>query len=384
MRIGILAPPWLAVPPPAYGGTETVLDSLARGLVTAGAEVSLFATGDSTCPVPTLWEYKHGVGVGAPGAAAELRQAIAGYEALSEVDVVHDHTLVGIVYGQLKSKAPIVTTNHGPFLSDLGPLYRSVCDEVAVLAISHHQASTAAGIRLAGIIHHGVDPERFPLGSGGGGYAAFLGRMTPEKGVDVAARTARAAGIPLRIAAKMSESHEREYFDAHVRPLLSADIEYVGEVAGMDKAEFLGEAVALLNPIRWAEPFGMVMIEAGACGTPVVVSRRGSAPEIVTDGVSGFLCDNETDLVNALDSAPTLNRRVCRDEILRRFSTRQMVDAHLSLYRQLMGAADSVHVEKGRGDRQWGSQIAAGSLTHAGLGARPSRLSRTEGEGIRA
>jgi glycosyltransferase involved in cell wall biosynthesis len=234
----------------------------------------------------------------------------------------------------------VVTTNHGPFQSDLGPLYRAVSDQVAVIAISQHLASTATGVRIAAVIHHGVDLDRFPLGAGGGGYAAFLGRMTPEKGVHVAVRAARTAGMPLLVAAKMSEPHEREYFDAQVRPLLGGDIEYVGEVGGPGKAAFLADAVALLNPIRWPEPFGMVMIEAGACGTPVVATAAGSAPEIVADGVSGYLCETETALDAALQAASDLDRRSCRAQIAKRFSSQKMVAAHARLYQELVVGRD--------------------------------------------
>jgi glycosyltransferase involved in cell wall biosynthesis len=338
MKVGIIAPPWLAVPPVAYGGTETVLDILARGLVMAGHEVCLFTIGDSTCPVPKAWEFERALGVGMPGSAAEIRHVVAAYKALAGCDVIHDHSLVGLLYAQMVDSPPVVTTNHGPFASDLGPLYRAVCERVGVIAISRSQAAEAEGVRLAGVIHHGVEVERFPFGKGRGGYALFLGRMTAEKGVHVAARAARAAGVPLVVAAKMSEPAEKAYFQKQVKPLLGGNVEYVGEVGGAEKAELLADALCLLNPIDWPEPFGMVMVEAGACGTPVVATARGAAPEIVMDEVSGFVCADEAALVEALGRVEELERDMCRQVVAELFAAERMVDRHLSVYRRALAS----------------------------------------------
>jgi glycosyltransferase involved in cell wall biosynthesis len=335
MRVAIIAPPWVAVPPPGYGGTEAVLDSLARGLDAAGHEVMLFTTADSTCPVRREWVFDTARGVGRGGAAAELAHVIAAYEAVADFDVVHDHSLVGPVYADRFPWLPVVTTNHGPFLSELGPLYRAVSDRVPVIAISHHQASTAQGVNLAGVVHHGVDVERFPIGSGSGGYALFLGRMHPDKGVHVAVRVAQAAGVPLRIAAKMTEPHELEYFKDQVQPLLGGDVEYIGEVGATIKLDLLGEAVCLLNPIGWPEPFGMVMIEALAAGTPVIATPCGAAPEIVDEGLTGYLAWGEDQLAAALPKAGDLDRHACRRAAELRFSAERMVTDHLGIYRRV-------------------------------------------------
>ncbi len=229
----------------------------------------------------------------------------------------------------------MVTTNHGPFLSELGDYYRAIGDRTPVIAISQHQASTADGIPIAAVIHHGVDLERFPPGPGDGGYAAFLGRMCPEKGVDAAIRVARRAGMPLRIAAKMSEAAEQLYFEQRVRPLLGGDIEYIGEVGGADKTNLLGGATCLLNPISWPEPFGMVMVEALACGTPVVATPMGAVPEIVDHGVTGFVCSSEPDLAGALTAVASLQREACRQAVAARFSAERMVAEHVLLYEAL-------------------------------------------------
>ena len=336
MRIAIIAPPWVPVPPIAYGGIETMLDTLARGLDSAGHEVTLFTTGDSTCPVEKKWVFDAASGIAGAGPSVELRHVIAAYELAGEFDVVHDHTLTGPVYANRFPSIAVVTTNHGPFLSDLGPLYQAVSARVPVIAISQHQASTAQGVNIADVIHHGVDLDEWPVGTGDGRYALFLGRMNPDKGVDHAARTARAAGVPLKIAAKMSEPAEYDYFDAAVRPLLGGDVEFVGEVGRAEKLQLLGEAVCLLNPIDWPEPFGMVMIEALSSGTPVVATKVGSAPEIVDDGVTGYLVDSRLELIEALKEVASLDREVCRKAAEDRFSAELMVDRHESVYEQLI------------------------------------------------
>ncbi len=341
LRVGIIAPPWLPVPPPAYGGTETVLDVLARALQRAGHHVVLYTTGDSTCPVPRSWSFARSLGVGRGGAADEALHVVEAYEELRDVDVVHDHTLVGPLYALGMADRTVVTTNHGPFNQVLTPLYRAVSSRVPVIAISHQQASTADGVRIGAVIHHGLDVERVPVGTGSGGYAAFVGRMHPDKGLDVAISVARQAGIPLKIAAKMREPAEHRYFEERIEPLLGGEVEYVGEVGGADKFDLMGQATCLLNPVRWHEPFGMVMIEALACGTPVVATERGAAPEIVEPGRTGFLASDVPALVHAVGQVAALDRGACRAEVEARFSAERVAADHVALYRTaLAGGTD--------------------------------------------
>jgi glycosyltransferase involved in cell wall biosynthesis len=237
---------------------------------------------------------------------------------------------------------PVVTTNHGPFDGELGNLYRAVGDRVGVIAISRHQASKSNDTRIAAVIHHGIDVDSIPTGPGTGGYAAFLGRMCPDKGVDVAARIARAGGFPLKIAAKLAEPAEREYFRTAVRPLLGDDVEYVGELGGAAKYEFLGQASCLLNPLRWDEPFGMVMIEALACGTPVVATPGGSVPEIVRDGTTGFVRDCDAELASAVGRVGELDRAACTRAARTWFSKDRMVRDHLDLFRAILADRQAV------------------------------------------
>jgi glycosyltransferase involved in cell wall biosynthesis len=204
--------------------------------------------------------------------------------------------------------------------------------DTAIVALSRHHAATAYGVRIRRVIPHGIDVHRIPVGRGDGGYACFLGRMSPNKGAREAALVARQAGVPLRIAAKMREPMEREYFEEEVAPLLGGDIEYVGELGEREKLELLGDAIALVNPIRWPEPFGLVMIEALATGTPVLARPEGSAPEIVSDGRTGYLRDRLADLAVALLDVGHLDRGSCREEAEQRFGAARMVRDHLDLY----------------------------------------------------
>jgi glycosyltransferase involved in cell wall biosynthesis len=343
MRIGIIAPPWVPVPPPNYGGTETVVDRLARGFHAAGHDVVLFTTGDSTCPVPREWVFERSEDLQIGSVTSELRHVVRAYEVLQDFDVVHDHTITGPAYGRRFADLKVVTTNHGPFNDELLDIYRAIGPMVSVIAISHSQASFADGVPIARVIHHGIDVDELPFGDGDGGYFLFLGRMVPDKGARKAALIARQAGVPLRIAAKMREPLEHEYYETQVRPVLGGDVEYIGEVGGSEKYELLAGAAGLLNPIRWPEPFGLVMIEAMACGTPVLTFPEGAAPEIVDDGVTGFLCGDRDGMVDAVGRIDQIDRRKCRAAVEQRFSTRRMVADHLELFESLVSSSAGSH-----------------------------------------
>jgi len=338
VRIGLIAPPWLPVPPAAYGGTELVLDVLARGLAKAGHDVLLVTTGDSTCPVRRSWAYDRARTAEIGNTTVEVRHLIHAYSAVRDMDIVHDHTVVGPVVAAARDARNVVTTNHGPFTADVTEIYRSIGARIPLIAISHHQASTSGGVPTARVIHHGLDVARYPVGAGTGGYALFLGRMSPSKGVTTAIQVARRAGLPLIIAAKMQEPAEREYFDSDVAPMLGRDVSYIGEVGGSEKLSLLGNAVALLNPILWDEPFGLCMIEALACGTPVVATCRGSVPEIVDHTYTGFVCSSVDELAKAMAQAGALDRRACRAAVEARFSMEEMARNHIALYEDVVSA----------------------------------------------
>lgn len=338
LSIGIIAPPWLTVPPSAYGGTELVIDVLATGLQAAGHDVTLVTVGDSTCPVRRRHLFEHPDPDRMGATVIALRHVAAAYDRLSDpsagIDLVHDHTLAGLFVSALYPRVQVVTTNHGPFNADLVDLYRRVADRIPVIAISDDHAGRApADLPISAVIRHGLDLGKYPFGRGDEGYALFLGRMAPDKGVDIAIRAARAVGLHLIIAAKMVEPLEHRYFERSVQPQLGDDVEYVGEVDFEKKIELLQGAHVLINPIQWPEPFGLVMAEALACGTPVVGFANGAAPEIVDHGVTGFLSTDEAGLIADLRRWTEIDRVACRHAASARFSATRMVDEHVAVYR---------------------------------------------------
>ena len=341
MRIGLVAPPWTPVPPPLYGGIELVVDELARGFQAAGHEVLLFTTGDSTCPVPRRWVLAEAEGQRIGMAVPELRHVIAAYRALGDCDVIHDHTLAGPLLAAARGTGcPVATTVHGPLNEDLVDLYAALGDRVPIICISEAQHRAAPQIPVARVILHGIDASLFPVGDGAGDadgpYCLFLGRMAPDKGAHRAIEVARKAGFRILMAAKMREPWEVSYFTEMVEPLLGPDAVYLGEVPHERKLELLDGASALLFPIRWNEPFGLVMLEAMACGTPVLAFPEGAAPEVVDHGRTGFLCADEAEMIEALGRLGELRRADCRAAVEGYFSTGRMVADHLELFESLV------------------------------------------------
>ncbi len=331
MDIAIIAPTWLPIPAPAYGGTETVVDALARGLQAAGHSVLLVCHPDSTCPVPRASVVPAEDTTRMGRAAIELEHAIGAYELVRGADVVHDHTLAGPPYSARFPSLAVMATNHMPFTRTMTAIFGAAVPHVGLIAISRsHAAST--DLPIAAVVHHGVDLDEFPMGDGRGGYAAVLSRMAPEKGVHRAVAIARAAGTPLKIAAKMREAREVEYFEQFVEPFLGDGIEYVGELDAPAKRALLADAVALVNPIEWSEPFGMAMVEAMACGTPVIGCPRGAAPEIVVSGETGVLSNDDEVLVEGLRTIGLIDRAACRRRVAEWFSVERMVEGHVEAY----------------------------------------------------
>lgn len=339
MKIAQVAPLMEAVPPQLYGGTERIVSYLADELVALGHDVTLFASGDSVtdAELEPVW----------PRALRldnTMRDYLAPHIVLLETlarrasafDVVHLH-IDYLGYPVLKrTSVPFVTTLHGRLdLPELQPLYAAFPD-VPVVSISNAQRTPLPEANYIATVHHGV-PDRFlKLGTGAGGYLAFLGRISPEKAPDAAIRIAAKAGMRLKIAAKVDKV-DQEYFAERIEPLLSQPhVEYIGEINDDQKSEFLGNAAALVFPIAWREPFGLAMIEAMACGTPVIAFANGSVPEVVDDGVTGFVVENEEQAAAAARRLQTLERAVIRRVFERRFSVRRMAKDYVAIYRQLI------------------------------------------------
>ncbi|CAN7368816.1 glycosyltransferase family 4 protein [Pseudarthrobacter oxydans] len=352
MRIGLVAGPWIPIPPVTYGGIERVVDNLARGFVAAGHEVLLAAPSDSTCPVPLVAGMQDSAPHELGSTTSELSHVVRAYKSLGSVDIIHDHTMAGPLYVHSPQGTPVVTTIHGPLNAHAVDIYGAIARRrAAIIAISRDQASHAPEVPITRVIHHGMDVSSVPVGAGDGGYLCFVGRSCPDKGLLEAIMIAREAGMPLRIAVKMREPAELRYFHEAIEPLLGPNEHFVGEVDDATKYRLMGGALAFLNPIQWSEPFGLVMIEALATGTPVIGTKIGSAPEIVDHGRTGFL-GKTRDLARFAGAAAGLDRAACRRVVAERFSVERMVGQHLRLFTELIesrmpgGVPDTAHVHQ--------------------------------------
>jgi glycosyltransferase involved in cell wall biosynthesis len=335
MRIGLIVAPWLAVPPTGYGGVEVVVDALARGFRREGHDVLLAAAADSTCPVELVPGMDRSDPASVSSNLSELGHVVRAYDAMRDsVDLVHDHTLAGPVY-RYRGAVPVVATIHGPLDAHLRAIFVAAAAQATLVAISRNQLQPVPGLQAV-VIHHGIELDDIPVGRGRGGYAVFLGRMSPDKGLAEAVLAARAAGIPLKIAAKMREPAELAYFQNVVEPLMGRDQEYLGELSRTEKYALLGGALALLSPIRWQEPFGLVMVEALATGTPVVTTPMGSAPELIETGLTGYFGRSVDELAAVLPHAADLDRAAIRARAEQRFSAARMVADHLRTYEQVL------------------------------------------------
>ncbi len=339
LRIAQVAPLAESVPPRLYGGTERVVSFLTEELIAQGHAVTLFASGDSRTTATLIAGCPRALRSEAAGghiAAYETLQLEQVISRADDFDILHFH--IDPVQFPLirRCRTPSVTTLHGRL--DL-PNLRAVFGEfreTPLVSISDAQRSPLPDQNWAATVYHGLPPRLLPYTERPGDYLAFLGRVAPEKGIDRAIQIARECERPLRIAAKVDPS-DRVYFEKHIAPMLtSADVEFIGEIGERGKAELLGGARALLFPIDWPEPFGLVMIESLACGTPVIATRRGSVPEVIEDGVTGFIVDDAEHAAPAVRRIGELDRRACREAFERRFSAARMARDYLGVYESLM------------------------------------------------
>lgn len=344
MRIAQVAPLYESVPPKTYGGTERVVSWLTEELVSLGHEVTLFASGDSMTTarlVPCCREALRA----APDCIDQLAHHLVMLERVlqekDEFDLIHFHTDYLHFPMSFRGRYLHVTTLHGRLdIPDLVPLY-DVYSDMPVVSISDAQREPLPYLNWQGTVHHGFPPESYSCYTKPGKYLAFLGRTSPEKGLDRAIEIAKRAGMPLKIAAKIDKV-DQEYFDTCIRPLLnSADIEFLGEIGYPEKNKFLGEAAALLFPIAWPEPFGIVMIEAMACGTPVIAYPFGSVPEVMTDGVSGYVVPDLQTAVDTVKKVHQLDRKKVRKYFEHHFTASRMAEDYLRIYERLLARKKS-------------------------------------------
>lgn len=338
MKIAQVAPVFERVPPKAYGGTERVISYLAEELVRQGHDVTLFATGDSITNarlMPTIdesrrfdptrqeWLVYHTM----------MMDRVAGMA--DEFDIIHFHT--DYLHFPLSRYLPVphVTTLHGrQDLPELVPLYRQFSD-IPLVSISNSQRTPLPWVNWKKTVYHGLPNDLYSFQNNPENYFAFMGRISPEKRIDRAVEIALHCGMPLYVAAKIDKA-DQLYFDECIKPLFNHPlVEYLGEIGEQEKRELLGNARALLFPIDWPEPFGLVMIEAFACGTPVIAYRHGSVPEIMEEGVTGFIVENQEQAMRAAENIESIDRRRCHDVFERRFTAAHMAANYLNVYQDI-------------------------------------------------
>jgi glycosyltransferase involved in cell wall biosynthesis len=336
MRIAILSPPWFPVPPTGYGGIEWIVSLLADGLAKAGHEVTLVASGDSRTRANLAWVFEHAPSEQIGRSLPDLRHALSAYERAGDFDVINDHTgHVGAVLGGLV-ETPVVHTVHGPLDGEPGEVYESirrVAPQVGLISLSLNQRRPRPDLNWVANIPNALDLEHYPCHPHKGDYLLFLGRMNHEKGAHRAIAVAMELGLPLKLAGKVRERKEMEYFAEFVEPHLGNGIEYLGEVNHGAKVELLQNARATLFPIEWEEPFGLVMIESMACGTPVIATRHGAVPEVIEeDGRGGLVVDSWREIPAALVRADEIDPREARRYAEERFAPERMVGDYVRAY----------------------------------------------------
>jgi glycosyltransferase involved in cell wall biosynthesis len=338
MRIAQVAPLFESVPPKYYGGTERVVSYLTEELVRQGHEVTLFASGDSVTKARLVAPCRRSLRLDKQ-CIDQLAHHVLMLEMVTrqadQFDIIHFHCDYLHFPLSRRYRTPHLTTLHGRLdIPDLVPLYREYSDQPLV-SISNAQREPLPFARWLGTVYHGLPVDLYTFRERPGRYLAFLGRISPEKRVDRAIQIAERLGLPLKIAAKV-DAVDREYFEDRIEPMLKNPlIEYLGEIGEGEKDELLGHAMALLFPIDWPEPFGLVMIEALACGTPVIAYRRGAVPEVLEDGITGFIVEGLEDAVRAVERIPTLSRRRCREVFEERFTATRMARDYLALYERV-------------------------------------------------
>jgi glycosyltransferase involved in cell wall biosynthesis len=339
MRIAQVAPLFESVPPRAYGGTERVVSYLTEELVRQGHDVTLFASGDSVTRARLIAPCPRSLRLDPCCIDQQAHHFVMleqVFRDVSRFDIIHFH--IDYLHFPLSKRLhePHVTTLHGRLdLPDLPPLYRHYAD-LPVVSISNSQRRPLAWANWKGTVYHGLPEGLFTFRQKPGNYLAFLGRISPEKGIAEAIEIAQRANLPLRIAAKI-DSKDWKYFKEEIEGLLDHPlVEFLGEIGGSEKDEFLGSALGVLFPINWPEPFGLVMIEAMACGTPVIAFPYGSVPEVMEDGVTGYVVENIDQAVAAVRRLERIDRRRCRQTFERRFSAPRMAADYLRIYRRIL------------------------------------------------
>ena len=329
----MVAPPWFKMPPGAYGGIEWMLYWLVEGLSARSHEIVLVSVGESETSAEFIQTYREAPSDRLGQPFPEVVHAAAVGRALRDagVDLVHDNSLAGplLAFGR---QVPTIVTAHGPVDGEVGHYYRLLSPVVTMVAISDAQRRIAPDLSWAGTVYNSIPVEEYPIREVKEDFAVWLGRIHPEKAPHLAIDAAREAGIPLVLAGKCAEPLERQYFETEIAPRLGPGVQWTGVADTERKKDLLSRASCFIFPIRWEEPFGIVMVEAMACGTPVVALRAGSVPEVVVDGVTGFVCDLPEELPAAIGKVRDIDPAACRARVSEKFSVDAMVSGYERIY----------------------------------------------------
>jgi len=337
MRIAQLAPPWFAVPPERYGGIEWVVALLADGLADRGHDTTLYASAGSITRAKLITVFDEPPGgeyIGDPW--YDTVQAVTAYQAASSYDLVHDHSgMVGPAIGSFVD-VPVVHTLHGPFTDKAKRIYQLLSGHIWYVAISEAQRAFCPDLSYAGTVHNGIDVDRYPFRKEKEDFLLFLGRVNQEKGPELAVEVAHRTGRKLVMAVKMAEQFEKDYWRDVVEPMLDGSEEIIGEITVDEKADLLARAAAVLFPIQWPEPFGLVMTEAMATGTPVIAFAYGAAPEVIVHGKTGFLVNTLDEMCDATERVGEIQAEDCRAHVEAHFSADAMVEGYVRCFERVL------------------------------------------------
>jgi glycosyltransferase involved in cell wall biosynthesis len=337
LRIAIVAPPWFRIPPGAYGGIEWMNHWLVEGLTERGHDVTLVGVDKTETSARFIQTHDEAPSerIGESFPEAIHAAVVANTLEDLEVDVVHDNSVAGplLAFGR---PAPTVLTAHGPVGGEIGRYYELISAAVHMVAISYAQRGMAPQLSWVATVHNAIPVEQYPFRADKEDFLLWLGRMNPEKAPHLAIDVARAVGRPIVLAGKCTEPAEKRYFEAEVEPRLGKDVDWTGEADTERKKDLLERAHCFVFPIQWHEPFGIVMVEAMACGTPVVALNAGSVPEVVHDGVTGFVRDDVDGLAKAVEKVGEIDARACREHVESNFSVPAMVDGYEAVFRAVV------------------------------------------------
>ena len=339
MRIAEIAPPWVSVPPPSYGGIELVVSLIADGLVDRGHDVTLFASGGSRTKGTLVSPLEETPKLADMGVSVidDTIHTMSPYLQADEFDVIHDHSAFGPAFGALlNGKPPVVRTLHGPWSNEACRFHAALDGRVHLVAISESQASLNPDLSYAGVVYNGLDLDVYPYREEKEDFLLFLGRCNPEKGPEVAVEVAKRAGKHLKMAVKRSEPAEIQYWERMVEPRLTGDEDIVLDVSHAEKVDLLSRAQGTLCTIQWPEPFGLVMTESMACGTPVIGAPLGAAPELVVDGETGFLRSDIDEMVECVARLKAISPEACRARVADNFTAQTMVSGYEKVFERAL------------------------------------------------